>query len=74
MTGARATSVPWVGVGCRDWQGRSKQAKRGLGGLRAAWLRFVCCPPASVLSDVIALPLLAELADSGVSITHFSLG
>jgi len=36
--------------------------------------RFVCCPPASALSDAIALLPAAELADSPVPITRFALG
>lgn len=45
----------------------SKEQTPSDAGLTAAWLRLL-------LSDGIALPLVAELADSGISITRFSLG
>lgn len=68
-------SAGWSGLqGLAVTMQETKGWTRSGAGLTAAQLLFVWSPPSLALSDAIALLLVAELADSGISVTHFSLG
>lgn len=69
------STVGWSGLqGLAVAMQETKGWTRSSAGLTAAQLLFVWSPPSLALSDAIALLLVAELADLGISVTHFSLG